>query len=343
MKILKQIVGVDISMETFDVRFGVLKLQEDNNQIEQKYYSEAKFSNNMDGFKSFLKWADNQKQTDKVQIMFVMEATGVYYENLAYYLAEKNQNLAIILPNKTKSFSRTLEIKSKTDKIDATMLTQYGLEKELECWKIPSEMMKNLKILVREYHHLKSINADNKNRLHAHNHSYNPLPDVTNILNQQIEFFHNQIKSLEKKILKIVKKDKDFSEKIDRIDKIEGVGPMTIISILAETDCFALVENRKQLASYAGLDVTFRDSGLKKGKTSISKKGNKHLRNAVFMPALSAIKWNPKLKALYARLMAKGKLHKVAHVAVARKLLLLIYTIWKKNVEYVSVAVPQIQ
>ena len=86
---------------------------------------------------------------------------------------------------------------------------------------------------------------------------------------------------------------------------------------------------------YAGLDVVFNDSGIKKGKTSISKKGNKFLRKAVFMPALSASKHNHKMKELYKRLVAKGKNKKLALIAVARKLLLLIYSLWKNNSEYI--------
>ncbi|MBI1939862.1 MAG: IS110 family transposase [Ignavibacteriales bacterium] len=93
--------------------------------------------------------------------------------------------------------------------------------------------------------------------------------------------------------------------------------------------------NQKQLASYAGLDVVFNDSGIKKGKTSISKRGNKFLRKAVFMPALSACQHNHKMKELYLRLLSKGKNKKLSLIAVARKLLLLIYTIWKNNAEYI--------
>ncbi len=91
---------------------------------------------------------------------------------------------------------------------------------------------------------------------------------------------------------------------------------------------------RKQLASYAGYDAVFNDSGMKKGKTSIWKKENKFLRNAVFMPALAACRYNPRLKEFYNRLVAKGKNRKLALIAVARKLLLLIYSLWKSNSVY---------
>lgn len=335
MNILKQVVGIDMSMDKFNASFGTLSLT-DTKELKKSYPKAAVFSNSFQDHEKFLQWALDQRVSSEVQIIFVIEATGVYYENLAYFLAQKNQKIAVVLPNKTKNFANTLEQKSKTDKLDARMLAQFGLEKELPCWKIPAEIMRKLKILTREYHSTKELAVQIKNRLHAHMHSYQPLDEVTKIIKQQISFFETQLKILEKKILKLVQKDKDLYDKINKIDKIEGVGPMTIITILAETDCFSLVLNYKQLTSYSGLDVLYNQSGINQGKTTISKKGNSHIRTALYMPALTAARRSPKLKALYIRLLERGKSKKAALIAVARKLLILIYTIWKKNVEYIS-------
>ncbi len=106
--------------------------------------------------------------------------------------------------------------------------------------------------------------------------------------------------------------------------------------------CFEHISSAKQLASYAGLDVVFNDSGKRKGKTSISKKGNKFIRKAIFMPALSASRHNHHLKELYKRLVAKGKNKKAALIAVARKLLLLIYAIWKNDSVYIPEYNPKL-
>ncbi|MCP5061991.1 MAG: IS110 family transposase, partial [Ignavibacteriae bacterium] len=138
-----------------------------------------------------------------------------------------------------------------------------------------------------------------------------------------------------KQIENIIQQDQELAEKIQRITKIKGLGFISVVTAVAETNGFELVNNLKQLTSYAGLDVVFNDSGIKKGKTSISKKGNKFLRKAVFMPALSACRHNHKMKELYKRLVAKGKNKKLALIAVARKLLLLIYTLWKNDSEYI--------
>ena len=109
---------------------------------------------------------------------------------------------------------------------------------------------------------------------------------------------------------------------------------MTMAKVLAETNAFALIRNGKQLTSYAGLDIVFKESGKYQGKTKISKKGNQHLRQSVYMPAISAIKTNPKMKTYYNRMLNKGKPKKSGIIAVARKLLLLIYFLWTNEVEY---------
>ena len=187
----------------------------------------------------------------------------------------------------------------------------------------------------REYHSTKIIITEIKNQLHAKNHSYKPDKQTILRKKQLIRLLEKQTKEIENQIKAVINQDKELSDKIDRAVKIKGLGFISVVTAVAETNGFELVSNQKQLASYAGLDVVYNDSGIKKGKTSISKKGNKFLRKAVFMPALSASKHNQKMKELYVRLVSKGKNKKLALIAVARKLLLLIYTIWKNNTDYI--------
>jgi len=107
-----------------------------------------------------------------IPVWFVVEATGVYYENLAYFLAENNYSVAVILPNKTKNFFKTLENKSKTDSLDAAGLTQFGLEKALKPWEAPSAIFKELKELTREHLSTTAMLSQLKNKLHAKKHSH---------------------------------------------------------------------------------------------------------------------------------------------------------------------------
>ena len=337
MNILKQIFGIDVSMDNIEVRFGTTDIYQ-NHVISNS----VTFKNSTIGFKKLILWVKKTIISKDIPLFFVMEATGVYYENLAYYLFLNNFKLSVVLPNKICNYAKSLESKSKTDPIDAASITRFGLERKLNLWSPPNNLVKSIKSLCREYHSIKSMITEVKNQLHAKNYSH--LPDKNSIKRKTLllKMLDKQSRQIEKDIRDIIQQNKELHDKVERLDKIKGLGFISIVTVIAETNCFELVTNQKQLASYAGLDVVFHDSGIKKGISSISKRGNKFLRKAVFMPALSACKHNHKMKELYLRLVTKGKNKKLALIAVARKLLLLIYTIWKNNTEYIPNYIPSL-
>ena len=129
--------------------------------------------------------------------------------------------------------------------------------------------------------------------------------------------------------------EEQVNKTIKRISSITGVGKLTAATVLAETNGFELIRNKRQLGSYAGFDVREKQSGTSvKGKSRISKKGNKYLRKAMYMPALTAIRHDDRFKAIYARLVAKHGIKMKAAVAVQRKLLEMMYTIYKTGALY---------
>lgn len=333
MKLIKKVTGIDISKDSFTVCFGTL-----DDTLNQKISKSFTFPNDNKGFKTLIKSVNNidvfRSEDKDIPLWFVVEATGVYYENLAYFLAENNFSVSVVLPNKTKHFFKTLKNKSKTDSLDAEGLTQFGLEKQLDRWQAPSPVFKELKELTRELSSVTTIITQLKNKLHAKEHSHNANEQTLKRLNQQIAFFKKQQKLIEQQIKDLVKSDKDLDDRIKKIITAKGIGFQTAVTVIGETNGFELIQNQRQLTSYAGFDPRQNQSGLFKGKTTISKKGNKNLRTAVYLPALSAIRFNESLKALYKRLCISKNNKKIALVAVARKLLILIYTLWKKNQMY---------
>ena len=123
--------------------------------------------------------------------------------------------------------------------------------------------------------------------------------------------------------------------KAERILAIKGVGLKTLAVLLAETNGFATFENQGQLVSYSGYDIVENQSGKRAGKTRMSKKGNAHIRRAMHLPAFGAVRWKePAFAALYDRLIARGKTKMQAYVAVQRKLLILIWALWRKDEAY---------
>lgn len=338
MKLIKKVIGVDISKDSFTIRFGTL-----DQELKQAISKPFTFQNNLTGFNHLLKtiskvhYFNCEEQSSKdIPVWFVMEATGVYYENLAYFLTKNKFPLSVLLANKVKNFSKTLENKSKTDDIDAANQTQYGLEKTLKAWVPPSEIFKELKELTRESQSIKESITKIKNKLHAKNYSYEANKETVKRLNQHKKFLQQQLKQVNNQIKVLIKSDNELYEKVNTVATIKGVGVMTVAKVVAETDGFALIKNENQLASYAGYDIIHDQSGTHKGKTKISKKGNAEIRSAMYMPALTAIKYNIKSKQLYIRLCKTKANKKIALIAVARKLLLLIYCLWKKNEKFIQ-------
>jgi transposase len=331
MNIFKQAFGIDISMDTIDTRYGYI-------DFNQAFYStkSQSFKNSLAGHKKFLKWALINKLSDSLPFVFVMEVTGVYYENLAHFLFNNNLQVAVVLPNKIRNFAKSLEAKSKTDPIDSAAITRFALERKQTLWKPSNPQIKVIRELTREYHSLKEISTEVKNQIHAKKHAFSCDKSSLKRKRKLITIIDKQSDDILKQIKAIIKTIPKLKQKIDNLDTIKGIGFITIVTVFSETNGFELTSSAKQLTSYAGLDVVFNNSGKRIGKTSISKKGSKFIRKALFMPALSAARFNHNLKELYNRLIIKGKNKKLALIAVARKLLTLMFSIWKNNTVYIT-------
>ncbi|GHT18598.1 IS110 family transposase [Bacteroidia bacterium] len=265
-----------------------------------------------------------------------MEATGVYYEGLAYFLFAKKADFRvfIVLPNQSKAYGKSLGIKSKTDRIDAKILAQMGLERALRLWKPISPELLVLKQFTRERNTLVRSKTTAANHLHAITHQGKPNKSSIGRTERHIKFLNKQIKEIEKEIKLFVNQDVELNRKLEFLTSIPGVGLLTAATTVAETNRFASINSIKQLTSYAGLDVKLAESGTWRGKNRISKCGNSHIRKALYMPSLSNIVYDKINRKCYERIQENNKLPMIALVAVERKMLGLMYTLWKNETMY---------
>lgn len=330
LPLLKHCVGIDVSKDSLEVCFASM----DGEQTVTVKATKT-FGNRPGGWKALHAWI-RRLRTPDVQLWVVMEATGVYYESLAYFLKELQYQVAVVLPNKAKSYLASLNLKSKTDALEARALAQMGLERKMKAWRGFSSTILSLKHLCREREALQQDLVAASNRLHAHKHEYQAEKKTLQRAQQHIKFIQKQIKDIDEQLQKTLDQDLELKAKVDNVCTIKGVSTLTAIIVISETNGFELIENKAQLVSYAGYDVVERQSGTSvKGKTRISKKGNAHLRRAMHYPALTAARYNPQLQTLYQRVLDRNpKTKMVAYVAVQRKLLVLIYTLFKKNTAY---------
>lgn len=329
MKFYKQCIGIDISKDKFDCCLSVMDELSSIKILKSKC-----FKNDLKGFCSFSDWISANKM-DGIAVSIVMEATGVYYENLAYYLSDESQyKISVLLPIKAKYYFKSLDLKTKTDKVDAQMLSQLGLERNVSAWQPMSCKMKTMKLLSREYRDNKKEINRLKNQLHAKEHAYKVSPAIIKRLKEKIELGEHHCLAIELELKELVRKEEKLKEKIEKLTSIPGLGFMSVIAIVTETNGFVLIKNAKQLSSYAGLDIVHNSSGNKTGKSRISKRGNKYIRQALYMPALSSSRHIHQLNEFYGRINAKNKCKKIGLIGVARKLLTLTYTLWKKDEFY---------
>lgn len=131
------------------------------------------------------------------------------------------------------------------------------------------------------------------------------MKDCIERTRQQVAFYDGQIAQIEDQIKQIVKSDNNLDKRISCVQSIKGVGLITAVCIIAETNGFATFRNIKQVISFAGLDIKIKESGKWKGRSRISKCGNRHIRKALYMPALSKITHDQKTNIFYDRLVQK--------------------------------------
>ena len=328
--ILKYSVGCDISQKKFDACISTIDVEQTVKVIRTR-----KFDNSKSGFKHFKDWYEKQLNKADFPICFIMEATGVYHENLAHFLHADEQHISIILANYSNKYLESLGNKSKNDKIDAKGLSRLGAERNLKRWNPPVEFYANLRDLTRHYQNLQEAKTAESNRVHAIEASAAQNNFVLKQLRKTIKQINKQIDQTKTEIETHINSNEDVKKKVEIITSIKGVGITTAAVLIAETFGFALFENAKQLISYSGMDVVENQSGKRHGKTKISKKGNSRIRRALFLPAFSVVTHKlPVFYNLYCRTFDKHKIKMKSYVAVQKKLLTTIFALWKREEEF---------
>lgn len=329
MTYLKHCVGIDISKNSFTACLCSL-----SDKQELSFSVVREFNNDSKGFNQLNRWVNKTLKSNQ-EIVYLMEATGVYYEKLAYHLVKIKKTVHVCLPNKSKHYFSSLNIKSKTDMLDAKVLSQFGAERKHLPWIPPKSIYRDLRGLTRYYTQLQEQKTILGNIKHSKEESFEVPSFILKSNKKLIKSIDDQINKLKIQIKELINSDQELKEKVDKILTIKGLGLITIATVVGETFGFEQFENIKQLVSYSGYDVVQRESGTSiKGKTRISKKGNRYIRKALYFPAMVACRYNENLKNTYIRIIQNKPSKMVGQVAIQRKLLVLIYTLWKNDTCY---------
>ncbi|MGO4919168.1 IS110 family transposase [Maribacter spongiicola] len=327
-KYLKQSLGIDVSKLNLSLSLGSL-----NKKLVKEFESRPDVSNDLKGYKVLLKWLKASVDSE-VELLVVMEATGVYHQSIAHYLYEQGYSVCIMQSGRVKRYAQSLDQRSKTDALDSRMLSMLGLERNIRLWHPPSEELQELKGLSRERSSLLNDRTMETNRQGAIASSVHNNARALKRHKIRLKLLNTQIAAVEEDMQLLISKNEVLKRKLDYLTSIPGISFISAATVIGETLGFESIVNAKQLASYAGYDVVLRESGNFKGKTRISKRGNSHIRAALHMPSLTCVRCNPTLKVFYNRLKPKKAKPLVALIAVQRKLLILMYTLWKNEEVY---------
>jgi transposase len=233
-------------------------------------------------------------------------------------------------PRAVRHFAHALMKRSKNDPIDVQVLVEFARRMPFRRWQRPSPFALHLHALARRLEALSEMHAAEKNRLHAAQLSEAWPPDVQRDLKRSLRALERAVKRLTRQAVEVIAQNPDLNLRYQLLLSACGIGPTSAVQILAQLAVLSPHLDVRQWVAQAGLDPRHHDSGSSvHRKTRISKAGNRHLRRALYMPALVASVREPHLRAFYLHLLERGKTKMQALVAVMRKLLHAIFGMFK--------------
>jgi len=263
-------------------------------------------------------------------IIVCLEATGVYHFDLSVALHDAGVALMVVNPKSSHNFAKVLMKGSKTDAVDAETLAQYAERMDFVAWTRPSDEKIALRSFSRRIDALTRQKGAAKNNCHALSATRETPKAVLRDVKLAISQLEKRINSLSKAALVLIVKHPDLDRVFKLLTGIKGIAQTSAIALMGELLLLPPGLSHREWVKFAGLDPRAFDSGKSVHKQArISKAGNRHIRSALYMPALSAKQHDPYVKAYFQHLVDKGKLPLQALCAVMRKLLHAIHGMLK--------------
>lgn len=254
--------------------------------------------------------------------LVVIEATGIYYFDLAVALHRAGLPVAVINPKSYHHFAKLKLVSSKTDDIDRELLAEYAERMSPRLWDMPDPSRLALRDIGRQINRLTHARTQAKNRLHALRARHDTLPMLIDDELEGIATLTTRIQRLTKAAVALLEQHPDLAEQARHLDAAKGVAIASAIVILAELCVLPASLRSAQVSRFAGLDVRLHQSGTSVLKVArLTKAGNAYLRAALYMPALTAVRYDRYARAFYETLQRRGKKKIQALCAVMRKML----------------------
>ena len=309
------VLGIDVSKKTLDVALlGV------HPKPQHKV-----FTNDAAGHAQLLHWLGQHSAST---VHACLEATGTWAQDVALALDEAGHIVSLVNPAQIHAFARTGLKRTKTDKADALLIARFCQMHQPAAWKPLLPHVQQLQGLVRRLEHLEEMLTIENNRLGA--------GGVTGLvkesLAEHIAYLTGQIEKTRRQIKDHIDHNPDLKQQAGLLESIPGIGAATAALLMAELGEITHFESARQVAAFAGLVPRIRESGTSvRGRSRLSKMGSSRLRKALYFPAITALRFNPIIKAFGLRLSAQGKSKMLIVGAAMRKLLHLAYGVLKSR------------
>lgn len=291
-------------------------------------------NNTRSGITDLLAWIAKQHVSPE-ELHVVMEATGVYHEQAALALADAGVTVSIVNPAQVKNFGGGLAVRTKTDGVDSFVLARYGALLKPAAWQTPPPEARMLQALLARRESIAQDLQRERNRQEKA-HATDTPERIQQSLADSIEFHVKQLADLQQDIDRHIDKHSNLKDDMALLQSIPAVGPQVggnLLSVMHSHD-FGSAE---QLAAYLGLVPIERQSGSSVlGRAKLSKAGPARIRAVLYMAAIVATRYNPHVKAVYNRLLARGKSKMSALGAAMRKLVHLCFGVLKTRQPYRS-------
>ncbi len=312
MDIQYSILGIDIAKLKFDVALIV----------KDKFKSKV-FPNTPEGFVSLSQWLTLHGVS---QLHACMEATGIYWEALAEYLADAGHRVSVVNPAQIAAYGKSILQRGKTDIQDAHLIARFCERERPTVWQPEPLEQRQLLLLARQLQHVNDCLYAERNRIQT----------AATVVQVSIQFIidclEQESKQLEKRIQDHIDQNPTLKRNQQLLDSIPGVGEKTAPWLLAYLGDGQRFNRGKQAAAFAGLSPHPFESGSSvRGRSRISKTGHADLRRILFMPALATYGRKKAFLPFITRLKASGKAPKSIIVALMRKILTIAQAVLKSQ------------
>ena len=311
--------GVDVSAATLEVAW-----RSTDGGVRRRT-----FSNDEAGHRLLIKELSRGGAPARV----ALEATGLYGLDLALALDRaKDVEVMVANPRTVADFGKALLQRSKTDRIDAETILMFVERMPFVAWNAPSKSALQLRAITRRIAALSKMVRAEKTRRHAGEAAKAIRAILDRSSRNTIAMLEREITTLRKAARAVIAADEQLERKLLLLTSIKGIGEVSAVQILAELILLPADMTDRQWVAHAGLDPRLVQSGTSvRFATRISKQGNPYLRAALYMPAMTASRYEPNVAAFRDHLAARGKRPKQIHVAVMRKLLHAIHAMFNKD------------